>query len=209
MKKKYLYLPLLGTLVSCAVSRTVQYDRINANVPEFSEKISIATWDQREQIINGSQKPNLVGYMRSAVGIAWPVSTKSNKPLADDISSSISSSLEKKGSTTSIITTQPAESENAIIDKLKKANSNKLILVKCAKFQTDGYGSQSLDFDLQVNIFSSNGDILKHKNFTGNRDLGGSVAWGPGKFKEYMPAAFKKLLEEIFNDPEIISVLKK
>jgi hypothetical protein len=61
---------------------------------------------------------------------------------------------------------------------------------------------------LLINIYSNDGTIIKQKTFSGKRPLGGSVAWGPGKYKQYMPEAFKKLIEEIFNDGDIVSALK-
>ena len=50
---------------------------------------------------------------------------------------------------------------------------------------------------------------MKQKSFSGKRELGGSKAWGAGNFKEYIPEVYKKLLEEIFNDPEIVAAMQK
>ena len=209
MKTKAIYFLAFLILSGCAVSRKIQYDKINADLPAITENIALATWDQREQVLDGSRKPDFVGYMRSGAGIAYPIGTASGKPLADDISSSIASSLEKKGCTTSIITTSPADNENAILNNLKNSGSGKLVLIKCSEYHTDGYGIQNLNYNLQVKIHASDGQLVKEKSFQGDRNLGGSVAWGPGKYKEYMPEGLKTLLEEIFNDPEISSGLSQ
>jgi len=206
MKTKLSCLLLILFVSGCAVSRKVQYSGINANVPAFSETIALATWDQREQVLDGSRKPDFVGYMRSGAGIAYPIGTASGKPLADDISSSISTSLEKKGCTTSVITTSPADNENTILDNLIKSGNEKLLLVKCSEYHTDGYGIQNLNYNLQVTVYASDGELVKEKRFQGDRTLGGNVAWGPGKYQEYMPEGLKTLLEQIFNDEEIESV---
>jgi len=209
MKTKAIYFLTLLILSGCAGSLKIQYDGINANLPAFSENITIAIWDQREQVLDGSRKPDFVGYMRSGAGIAYPIGTASGKPIVDDISSSIASSLEKQGCTTSIITTSPTEDEHAILDNFAKNGSGKLFLMKCSEYHTDGYGIQNLNYDLLVKIFASDGQLLKEKSFQGDRNLGGSVAWGAGKYKEYMPEGLKALLEEIFNDPEISSGLSQ
>ncbi len=104
--------------------------------------------------------------------------------------------------------TQFNEKESLIISQLKKTNSNRLILIDCKEFHTDGYGATSLMYNLQLKIYGEHGDLIKQKTFSGKRALGGSVAWGPGKYKEYIPEAFKKLIEEIFNDSEIATALQ-
>jgi len=208
MQRKLSYLGLFILLTGCAISRKVDYDAIVANVPSFNESIGIATWDQREQVVKGARQSDFVGYTRSAAGIAYPMGTASGKPLADIMSADISNSLTKKGNKNSVIATSCTQKEKNILDQLKKSSRNRLILIKCIRFHTDGYGAQALLYDLQLNIYSQNGDIIKQKDFSGKRERGGSVAWGPGKYKQYMPEACKKLLEEIFNDPEIIGSLQ-
>ena len=105
MRKSTACLLLLGFLVGCAISRKVEYETVSANVPSLSEHISIATWDQREQILNGARKIDFVGYMRSGAGIAYPMGTSSEKPFADVVSSSVAASFTKKGNKTSVIVT--------------------------------------------------------------------------------------------------------
>ena len=202
------YTLALCLLMGCAVSRKVEYEGVYANVPAFKQRIGLASWDQREQVVNGSRLPDFVGYTRSGAGIAYPMGTANGKPFTDNMTSSISVSLSKKGSTVAVVTTRYNEQESMIIDQLKKTNSNRLILINCKEFHTDGYGATSLMYDLRLNIYSEKGDLLKQKTFSGKRPLGGSVAWGPGKYKEYMPEAFKKLIEEIFNDPEMAPIIQ-
>jgi hypothetical protein len=208
MKIRTGHILALCLLVGCAVSRKVEYEDVYANVPAFKQRIALACWDQREQVVNGSRMPDFVGYTRSGAGIAYPMGTANGMPFTDNMTSSISVSLSKKGSTVANVTTQFNEQESLIISQLKKTRSNRLILIDCREFHTDGYGATSLMYNLQVNIYGEQGDLLKQKTFSGKRALGGSVAWGPGKYKEYMPEAFKKLIEEMFNDPEISSALQ-
>jgi hypothetical protein len=208
MKMKIGFFGALCLLMSCAVSRKVAYEGVYATVPDFKQKIALSSWDQREQVVNGARKPDFVGYTRSGTGIAYPMGTDNGMPFTDNMSSSISLSLSSQGSTVAVVNTQSAEKEPRILEQLKKTNKNRLILIDCKDFHTDGYGAISLMYDLQINIFSGKGDLLTKKTFSGKRALGGSVAWGPGKYKEYMPEAFKKLIEEIFDDPGISSALQ-
>jgi hypothetical protein len=208
MKKISIGLFLMAILFSCAVSRKVEYESVLVNVPSYKESIAVATWDQREQIMNAARKNDFVGYMRSTAGIAYPMGTSSGKPFSDVFSGTVATSFSNKGSRTSVVNSSFTDRENAILDKLKQLKADRLIFIKCNEFYTDGYGSISLMYNLQLNIYSSSGDLLKQKTFSGKKSLGGSKAWGPGKYKDYIPEAYKKLLEEMFNDPEIDAVLK-
>ena len=207
--KYYISLFLLATIISGCASLKVQYDERNPDLPAFSEHITIAVWDQREQIRDGSRKTDFVGYVRSLAGIAYPIGTLSGNPFSDDISSTISSSLEDKGCSTSIITTLPIEDENVIFDNFNKYGKGKLFLMKCLEHKIDGYGLPILHFDLQVKIYSLEGKQISEKNYQGERNLGESVGWGKNfkKYKEPISEGLEDLLEEIFNDPEILEAL--
>ncbi|WP_149243257.1 hypothetical protein [Dyadobacter sp. 32] len=196
------------SLFFSACSRKVNYDHVQAKLPAFNQKISVATWDQREQVVSGSRKPDFVGYMRSTTGIAYPMGTTSGKPLADLLSNNISSSLSANGSSASVINTNTAQTASAILSNLKTAGQSRLILINCKQLHTDGYSRRSLLYNLIVSIYASNGTVIRQKTFNGKKPLGGNFFTGPGKFKKYMPEAFKNLIEEIFNDADIVSALK-
>jgi hypothetical protein len=208
MKTRPIFLAIT-LLAGCAISRKVEYDSIYAEVPNFNQRIGLATWDQREQVLKADgRKPDFVGYMRSGVGIAYPMGTENGMPFTDNASASISASLKKKGNTVNVVLTQPTEQKSHILEQLRKTKTNRLVLIDCRQFVSDGYGEISLTYNLQVNIYSENGDLTKEKTFNGIKPIGGSKMWGAGKYHEYMPEAFKKLIEEIFNDPEIRAALQ-
>jgi hypothetical protein len=195
-------------MVGCAISRKVDYDSVHLDVPAFNQTMTIATWDQREQVLAGARKPDFVGYTRSGAGIAYPMGTESGRPFADILSNDIAVALTKKGNKASFIVTNSSDPEANIIKKLVKSGKNRLLLINCKQFFTDGYGKNSLLFDLIVHVYSGDGTPMAEKEFHGKWELGGTFMWGPGDYKQYMPNAFKRLVEEIFNDPEIAAALK-
>ncbi len=192
----------------CAVSRKVQYDRLNLNLPEVkTESVSIATWDQRSQILDGSRKPDFVGYMRSGAGIAYPMGTKSGKPFTDDLSTTIAEAFNEEGCSTSIIKTTYDQEEDAIIDNLLSSGNERLILLKLDKLYTDGYGVQVLNYDMQLSIYDASGELMASESNEGNNEIGGNAFWGPGDYKQYMPTALKIILENMFSDSSIKEAL--
>lgn len=208
MKTTILWIMAFCMLTGCAISRKVDYEGVHANIPDFRQHIAIASWDQREQVLSAARKTDFVGYMRSGAGIAYPMGTESGKPLMDVMSTDIAESLKAKGNSTMVVITQPTEKQSQILEKLAKTKNARLILINCKEFFTDGYGAVSLMYNLELNIYSGEGSLIKEKTFSGKRAIGGSVAWGPGKYKLYMPEALKKLIEEAFNDSEIIASLQ-
>ena len=208
MKRKHCIFLLFFMVTGCAINRRVSYHHLIANFTEISNKnISIAVWDQREQVRSGNRKRNFVGYMRTAIGIAYPMGTFSGRPLADDITRSIVRSFQNKGCTVEVIATSNSYTQEQILENFKKSGSAKFILIKMNQYHTDGYGAQSLHYNLQVGVYDRKGNLIKEKNYIDERKIGGSAFWGPRRYKKYMPEAFKKLMEKIFSDIEITSAL--
>jgi hypothetical protein len=195
-------------MVGCAISRKVDYDGVRLDVPSFNQSIAIATWDQREQVLAGARKPDFVGYTRSGAGIAYPMGTESGRPFADIMSNDLSVALTKKGNKASFVVTNSGDAEANILKKLVKTGKNRLLLINCKEFFTDGYGKNSLHFYLVVTVHSADGTSMAQKEFRGKWELGGSFMWGQGDYKQYMPEAFKRLVEQIFNDADIAAALK-
>jgi hypothetical protein len=200
--KNYISLFILTTLISgCAISRKVSYNDLSINLPRVTAKsIGIAIWDQREQVIQEKRNPDFVGYMRSGVGIAYPMGTESGKAFADDIALDIFTSFQKNGYNVKITPTSYKESENTVLTNLKNSNSDKLILMKMNKLHTDGYTGFDLFYDLQTSVYKSSSELLEQKSFKGTKPLGKG-----SKYKTYLPKGLKELIEEVFNDPVIVS----
>ena len=121
--------------------------------------------------------------MRSGAGIAYPMGTETGRPFADIMSEDIGNAFGKKGNQVAVVNTQPTDKDTLILEQLRKTNSNRLILINCNEFYTDGYGTISLMYNLKLNIYSEKGELLLEKGF-------------------------RKLIEEIFSDAEITPLLQ-
>jgi hypothetical protein len=188
----------------CAISRKVDYRETDFNTTNITTpSIAIATWDQRPKVIDGSRKSNFVGYMRSGVGIAFPMGTKSGTPFVNEISQEILQTLKKSGIKSTIVKTSPDERYNNILNNLIQQNANKLILIKCIELHTDGYAKHALLYNLDVYIYNSTGEEIVKKNFSGKNDV------TRGNYKRAMPGTLSELLEEVFNDSNIRSALNQ
>lgn len=210
MKNKTFLLLLLPALIltSCAGGRKIAYNDVEADLNyEGNETIAIAVYDQREMVLDGSRKPDFVGYMRSAAGIAYPMGTKSGENLTDDMSMSIAKSFKNKGYNAEVIETLPVDEKGAINTKLQDTGADKLLMLTLKKYHTDCYGVTRLMYDVKAEVMNSKGDIVAEKNFSDEYNVGGNAFWGPGDFKTYIPEHFKQFLDTLLNDEAIAAAL--
>jgi hypothetical protein len=196
-------------LTSCLISKKTQYarkaqfDNLVVDIDAKGTKtVAIAALDHRGHVLNNGKPRDFVGYIRAAVGIPYPIGTKSLKPLADDVASSIKETLSNRGYKCTVLATVPADQENAVIDRLKANGSEISILFLMNSWWTDTYMSTILNYDISISIYDKNGSQLSTKKFSEtNKGIGATVSGFD--FQTYLPDAFKKLLEKIYNDPDI------
>lgn len=205
---KKLNLIFIGSLAilmtSCAISRKVQYDNLVANVEvQGTKSVAIAALDHREHVLVNGKAVDFVGYMRSTVGIPYPIGTKSKKPFADDVASSINHTLSGKGYKCSVIITTPKDAENDIINKLKDSSSDVSILFLMNAWWTDTSYPTFLNYDVTISLYDKSGTLLSTKKFAENKkNIAGMMIWG-NEYMKFIPNAFKTELEKMLNDPDI------
>lgn len=200
----------LMLLSSCAVNQKVKYDGLELNLSEIKTKnIDLALLDHREAVIDGSRKPDFVGYMVSGAGIHWPMGTLSKNNLMDDLSYDIVNSLNKYDVKVTNVSTKWQDDEQTVKSKLFNLNGDIKIFFVFDQLNTSGYGIQFLYYKISMFIYNKSGELLKLKSIEGKEKLGGNVAFGPGSYKTYMPKSMSKLLEDIFSDKEILEIINK
>jgi hypothetical protein len=195
---------------SCAVNRKVKYDGLKLDLVDIKTKnIDLALLDHREAVVDGSRKPDFVGYMVSGAGIHWPMGTLSKNDLMNDLSYNIVNSLDKYNVKVTNVITKWQDDEKIIKSKLLTLNGDIKMFFIFDELNTSGYGIQFLYYKINLFIYNKSGELLKYKAFDGKDKLGGNVAFGPGSFESYMPKSMSKLFEDILKDKEILEVINK
>jgi len=196
-------------LTSCAVGRKVKYDGLKLDLFDIKTKnIDLALLDHREAVIDGSRKPDFTGYMRSSVGIAYPIGTGSKNSLMLDLSNNIVNSLARFDIKVTSLPTKWEQDEKTVKSELISLKGDKKILLVFDQLNTDGYAIQFLQYKINLYIYDKDGTLLKYKSIDGKEKLGGNVAFGAGAYKTYMPEGMAKLFEDIFKDKEILALLQ-
>ncbi|MFH0864789.1 MAG: hypothetical protein V1904_01250 [Bacteroidota bacterium] len=101
--------------------------------------IAIAVHDQRTEMLTTGKSPSFVGYMRSGIGIPYPIHTESGNALADDIAGDLAKAFTKRGFTVTVVQTAPSETHEQVVGKLKAANAGKSIILHLDTWHTDCY----------------------------------------------------------------------
>lgn len=210
MKKIILGLISLLLFSSCAVNQKIKYDGLKMDLFDIkTTNIDLALLDHRKEVTSGSKKPDFVGYMRSNVGIAYTIKTKSKNDFVVDLSNNIVNTLARFDIKVTNVKTKYQDDENTLKQELLKLNGSKKILFVIHKLHTDGYGIQILKYNLELYIYDKDGKLLKYKAFDRDKKIGGNVAFGAGSYKTYMPEAVSKLFEDILKDNEILEIINK
>lgn len=196
-------------LSSCAVNRTVDYNDMNINLFKVKNDFALVLLDHRIQVVDGSREPDFVGYMRSGTGIAWPIGTESGNNYTDDLTASISSSLQKFEIKVTTFKTNWTEEEDEVKSNLFNLTNNTKILMVLDELHSDGYGKQKLMYRINVYIYDLDNKLIEYKVFDGDEKSGGTIAWGPGQYKENLPEVVGHLFETILTDEDVLSEINK
>ncbi len=203
-----LFVVLLGA--GCAIGNRHDYADVVADVKASgNSSIRVATHDQRSYVVSGTKLPQFVGLQRGGYGNPFNVSTSTNKPLADDITAAITTSLARKGFRTIPVIVSRADSKEAVLKKAQAAGAERSLIVTLSEWKSDTYTSVALVYDATMMVFDNEGQKLAEKKIEGRDNLGGSMWNPPSHARQAVPAAFKQKLEELLNDPDILRAVTK
>ena len=207
---------IMLSLVGCAVGRKLSYSEIRTDISTGAGlTYAIATHDQREEVVDGSQNESYVGYMRSTVGIAYPISTASGRNFSDDFSLVIKNSLNESKDTCQIIQTRASESKDQVLNRLITAQCDRLLLFTVTKWRTDSkpkgmqYGTDVL-WDLTLEVFNKNAEPLASDRTNGvDPDLDLNAVGGSVKRTQVIVnEKFKQKIDLLLDDPGIQKTLR-
>ncbi|HOV12644.1 MAG TPA: hypothetical protein PLL90_12865 [Bacteroidales bacterium] len=173
------------------------------------QAIALAVHDQRHYVANGTKKATYCGSLRSGVGIPYDITTKSGKPLADDVLEVISHALQKNGNSVHQVTTQPGKSKETILAELTATQAPHGLYISIQEWKTDTYMNADLYCLVLLQVLDNNGNVLAENNVKASREAFGGSFWNPKKAaKKGALKALKMKLEALINHPIVLDVFK-
>jgi len=210
LKFTLLFAIVISLHVSVEAKRTQDYRYIEFEInTNGNETYAVAVLDKREVVTDGSQAPDFVGYVRSTVGIAWPLSTESTSPFAEDVTFAIKNAMEKSGAEVISQSTEYTMGSEEVVEKLKATNADKLVLVTINKWRNDTKSyfnkiATDMIWDLTLQIYDANGEMVAENNVSGlDGALNPSKKTNQALRQELIDTYFKEKMEELFSGMDV------
>jgi hypothetical protein len=171
--------------------------------------IALAVHDQRHYIVNASKSATFIGSMRSGVGIPYDITTKSDKPLADDFLGIIKQAMEKAGNKLFIVPTRSGLSKEEVYSELSKTQAPRSIYIDIREWKTDTYMKADLYCLVNLYVLDQNGATIAETSVKANAEGFGGSFWNPKKAaKKGALKAVKLKLEALINDKVVVKALE-
>jgi len=149
-----------------------------------------------------------VGLQRGGYGNPFDVSTVSGKPMAAAMQNAVLNSLKKAGiNVTGVILDHKVKTPGAI-QALIQTGKDRLVLITLWEWKSDTYTNVGLYYHVTLDVLGRDGGVIARYTIKGKDNLGGS-AWNPGKVaRREVPIAFRRKLEELFNNERVRAALQ-
>lgn len=197
------------SIMGCAIGQKIRYNDLPLELQATGKYIiAVSVYDNRVFIKNGEKDPSYIGTFRGAFGNPFDAYTESGKALAEDITGVICESLKKKGYKITPVIIAPKSPQDQIINRLKEARANRLLLLTLKEWRSDTYQNTTLYCDISMQIMNNMGKKMAEASEKDEDELGGSFFNPPSHAKNAVPEACTKKLESLLNSPLIINALK-
>jgi hypothetical protein len=133
------------------------------------ESFSVASHDQREMVVDGSQNEYLIGYSYTSVGIAYPCNTKPKVNVSVVLSDIICDLLNENGTNSKSVDTKVNMSKDEILNNLitDQSQGNLLITIKKLRVDIQTISNAIFTFRILMEIYDNQKNLLLSKEFSG------------------------------------------
>ena len=207
--KHLLLLILILTLLAGCGPRGIKYTAtINTLECKSTRSLAVAVLDERPYILNKEKDPSFVGIMRGGYGNPFNTSTESGAPLADDMLMTVADSLRARGFTVTPIKTSPADSRNAVIDRLYASGAQRFLLIEVKDWQSDylpkAYTAErsNLFINAEISVLNRNRKVV-----SGSR-LKEELTLPSGWPENTVPDVYQKTMKRLLDEPRICRALQ-
>lgn len=208
---------LLSSTLNVLAKREISYIELTPTIKANSSlNIRVATLDQREVVLKGNQDARFVGYIRSSVAIAYPISNVSDENFSEVMSTTIENALKENGCSTSIMKTDYSSSKEDVLTDLKSQEADLYILVTMTKWRSDTKAMNAmklateLTYDLTVEIYDKTGVLIASNNLNKvEPGLSPSGAASTKKIKEkVIDIKYPEVMTSLFANTEVEKALQ-
>ncbi|MBI5581650.1 MAG: hypothetical protein HY895_21050 [Deltaproteobacteria bacterium] len=170
--------------------------------------VVVASLDQRQFIVDKTSPDTYVGMVRGFFGNPWNFTTMSGLPFSDDVSQAICNSLSRKGFTAKLVSVKFDLTEEKVRERLLSNKEDRALLVIIRKWESDTYANMNVGYDLILKVIAKDGTILATAQARDEVHVPSNIMAAPVYMSEKeVPNIFKKSIESLLNNPDIVKVL--
>jgi hypothetical protein len=201
-----LFVTLLAS--GCAIGNRYAYHTVVAN-PTVSGTgaVAVAAHDQRAEVLSGSKAPQFVGFQRGGFGNPFDVKTVSDRPLAEDMTTVLVSTLTQKGFRARPIVVVHSVSPADVRKQLLGAGADRALVLTLKEWKSDAVMRIGLSYDVTLTVLDRGGTVLAEKRLDGDKEVLGAAGM-PSGVGEVVGKALKTKLEQLLDDPAISAALR-
>ncbi|MDO8289647.1 MAG: hypothetical protein Q7T44_10560 [Parvibaculum sp.] len=205
-----------GLLAGCGMSvqGRIDYAAQAPRIPTVGagQSIALGVQDVRPYVLSGESKPSYVTTTRNGLGaVAAYLTTRSEKPLANDLVDAISRALEENGAHVTGTVLSSTQSGDKAFDALSKSGADKVLSIAVREWRTDlyPYRDPMIYLDMSAQVFDKSGKLLGENTVTAKGEfvkllLGQETQYGDGGVAQ----TYQDKLRELLSAPQIVAALK-
>ncbi|PWU17718.1 MAG: hypothetical protein C5B48_15645 [Candidatus Rokuibacteriota bacterium] len=188
-------------LAGCAGGKKLSYSDTLARIDASgTARVAATAYDQRKLITSGQEPPTFIGREVSLYHSAT-VTTASGRPLGDDLTNLLATSLAAKGFKAIPVLVSHSESSDAVLQRMAIMRIDRGVVLTVADWRTDtrtdNNNKTRLIYDLDLQILNASGQVLAHRRLAGHdEEMSGAAR-----------DAFRQKLELLINSPELTQAL--
>lgn len=174
--------------------------------PVEAPEIAIAVVDERPYVLSGEEKPRFVGKTPGKYRNIVPVTTASERPLADIVAEAVAEAYARQGVAATVVSTPEEGAGPEPVSALAATGAERLVVVRIREWQTMADVRVSAEWALEATVHDQAGATLGRRMSQGAETVGMlRVGEEPGRLAIQ---ALSERLAYLLNDPEVTRALE-
>lgn len=169
-----------------------------------ADRVVIGVLDSRKDVVSGKKAATVIGQYQLRFGAPYDAHTFSKKPMAEDFSDKLVELLGGKFRTLTPVLLKPSVGHDGAVEQLLEHEAEKFVLITLKEWTSLTSSMTSLDFDVQLEVFNADKQLLTYKRTKGEDTFGGNMVAGPiTNSKSVLPHAFRQKMKALFEAPMV------
>lgn len=206
MKQFGLVLSITLLMGACAIGNQYNYESPGMVLPVRGPgKIGLLVIDRRPYVLNGEKSPNFVGLQRGGFGNPFNVTTQSEKPLSEEMQTSLVRALVNNNFEVNNLST--ATDDPGIAESVRQAGNSRNVVVILYEWKTDAMANFALSHNVELRILGGDGSVLASTRSEGVKEVMGGAGFESGN-SVAASRSFESKMNQLFSEPNIRRIMQ-